>query len=198
MIKNIIFDIGNVLAEEVNGHALTNLSASDQARVSELVYYKSPGFIEVLLGNQSSAEYAAKLTVTHPELEAEIRYLFNPNNLPVTYPVKQEVLDLLYKLHNTYRIYFLSDMMDISYDYLKDILQDFDGGAYSFQEHIKKPNPDFFRLLLNRYHINPTKTIFFDDREKNVIAARELNLQAVVFSGIDCILSALGLPNKMS
>ena len=191
MIKNIIFDIGGVIAEEVNGRALTHLTAAKQGQVSDLIYFKSPGFIEVLLGNESSADYSAKMIEEYPNLEREISFLFDPKNLPVTYPIKQGTLDLLYKLHDAYKIYFLSDMMDISYDYLKKILQDFDGGAYSFQEHLKKPNPAFFEVLLNRYHLDPSETIFFDDREKNVVVAQNLGMKAAVFTDVDTITNAL-------
>ena len=191
MIKNIIFDIGGVIAEEVNGRALTHLTVTEQEQISDLIYYKSPGFIEVLLGNESSADYSAKMIEKYPNLKREIGFLFDPKNVPVTYPIKQEILDLLYKLHGAYKIYFLSDTMDISYDYLENILQDFDGGAYSFQEHLKKPNPVFFEVLLNRYHLAPTETIFFDDREKNVVAAQNLGMKAVVFTSIDDLTNAL-------
>ncbi|MBO7718319.1 HAD-IA family hydrolase [Candidatus Saccharibacteria bacterium] len=191
MIKNIVFDIGGVLAEEVNGRALTYLTAAEQEQLSDLVYFKSPGFIEVILGNDSSANYSAKMIERYPNLEKEISFLFDPKNLPITYPIKKQTLDLLYKLHDNYKIYFLSDMIDMSYDYLKGILQDFDGGAYSFQEHLKKPNPAFFETLLNRYHLDPTETIFFDDREKNVVAAQNLNMKAVIFTDVDSVLNAL-------
>lgn len=191
MIKNIVFDIGGVIAEEVAGRALTHLTVARQEQISDLIYFKSPGFIEVLLGNESSADYSAKMIEKYPNLEREISFLLDPKNQPVTYPIKQETLDLLYKLHGVYKIYFLSDIMDISYNYLENILQDFDGGAYSFQEHLKKPNPVFFEVLLNRYHLDPTETIFFDDREKNVVAAQNLGMKAVVFINIDSITDAL-------
>ena len=191
MIKNIIFDIGGVIADEVGSHALTHLGTAEQEQISNLVYSKSSGFAEVLLGNESSADYSTKLIEKYPNLKEEISFLLDPKNLPVTYPIKQEILDLLYKLRDTYKIYFLSDMMDMSYDYLKNILQDFDGGAYSFQEHLKKPDPAFFEALLNRYRLNPTETIFFDDREKNVIAAQDLGMKAIVFTGKDVVMDAL-------
>lgn len=193
MIRNIIFDIGGVLAEEVNGRALTHLTVEEQDNISSLLYFKSSGFIEVLLGNKSSADYSARMIEKYPNLKNEISFLFDPKNLPITYPIKRDTLDLLYKLHNTYKIYFLSDMIDMSYDYIKDILIDFDGGAYSFQEHIKKPNPEFFKILLNRYQLNPSETIFFDDKEKNVIAAQDLGMKAAVFTDIDSIVEALKL-----
>ena len=191
MIKNIIFDIGGVLAEEVSGRALTYLSAAEQQRITDLVYSKNPEFTEVLLGNESTAYYSSKMCAKYPELEKEISFLLNPANLSITYPIKQQTLDLLHELRHTYKIYFLSDMIDSSYDYLKDILQDFDGGVYSFQEHHKKPDPTFFKILLNRYNINPTETFFFDDKEKNIIAAQKLNMKAAVFINADTVRRAL-------
>ncbi len=192
MIKNLIFDIGGVLTEEVNCHALTHLSVSEREQLSSIFYYKSPGFLEALLGNKTSADYSAELVATYPNYEKEIRYLFNPENLSTTYPIKQQTLNLLHKLHNSYKIYFLSDITDISYNYVKNTLDAFDGGAYSFQEHIKKPNLEFFKILLNRYSLDPTETFFFDDREKNVAAAKQLNIQSVIFVDINSVTDALG------
>lgn len=62
MIKNTILDIGGVLTEEVGGRSLDHLTTVQQKKLSELVYYKSPGFIEVILGNESSADYSAAMT----------------------------------------------------------------------------------------------------------------------------------------
>ncbi len=191
MIRNIIFDIGGVLAEEVNGRALTHLTTAEQKQISDLIYYKSPGFVEVLLGNKSSADYANEMIAKHPHLEKEISFLFAPKNLPVILPVKRQVLDLLYELHNSYKIYFLSNITDVCYEYLKSTLQCFDGGVYSFREHFKKPDLAFYELLLSRYQINSAESVFFDDREKNVIAARELGMRAEVFVDTSTVTDAL-------
>jgi len=181
MIKNIIFDIGGVLAKEVSGRALVDLDATEQDQMTKMVYSNDSGFAEVLLGYKSAAEYANDLTMAHPKLTNEIHYLLDSSNLPVTYPIQPEVLALVRALHETHKVYFLSDMIEMTFGYLQDILEEFDGGTYSFQEHIKKPNPDFFRVLLDRYQIDPGESVFFDDKEENVIAARVLGMQAAVF-----------------
>ena len=39
----------------------------------------------------------------------------------------------------------------------------------------------------NRFNLSKDETIFFDDREKNVIAANEVGLKAIVFKSIEDI-----------
>jgi putative hydrolase of the HAD superfamily len=192
MIKNIIFDIGGVLAKEVSGRALVDLDATEQDQMTKMVYSNDSGFAEVLLGYKSAAEYADNLTMAHPKLMDEIHYLLDPRNLPDTYPVQPEVLALMRALHEKYKVYFLSNMIEMSFGYLQEILEEFDGGVYSFQEHVKKPNLDFFRTLLNRYQLDPRESIFFDDSEENVIAARALGMQAAVFGDTQSVYSFNG------
>ncbi len=187
MIKNLVFDIGNVLVEEVNAHALAWLGPEQQEEFAKLVYYKNPSFIEVLLGHQTIDEHKNQLVKQHPDKAKEIEFLLSPSSQTATLPTKPEMIDILYSLKPHYSIYFLSDITEASYNYLKHILDDFDGGVYSFKEHLKKPNPEFFRILLNRYNLKPEETAFFDDKERNVTAARNLGIKAELFTGPDSI-----------
>ena len=60
----------------------------------------------------------------------------------------------------------------------------FEGGIYSYQEHLVKPNEEIYKLILDRYNLNKKETIFFDDREKNVLAANKVGLKSIVFKSI--------------
>ena len=80
-------------------------------------------------------------------------------------------------------------MIDITYDYLKDLLEDFDGGSYSYQEHIKKPDERFFNTLINRYNLNVKETIYFDDRMKNIEAANKIGIKAIKFETIKDVIN---------
>ena len=59
----------------------------------------------------------------------------------------------------------------------------FDGVLVSGEERLIKPDPRFFRLLLERFGLDPEATFYVDDSEPNVAAARELGLDAVRFTG---------------
>ena len=60
----------------------------------------------------------------------------------------------------------------------------FDGGIYSYQEHLIKPSYEIYNLVLNRFSLNKEETLFFDDKEKNVIVANGLGIKSFIFTSI--------------
>lgn len=61
-------------------------------------------------------------------------------------------------------------------------LDDFDGVVMSGRERVAKPDPAIYRLLVERYHLAPSRTFFTDDKQVNVVAAREAGLVAERFT----------------
>ena len=57
-------------------------------------------------------------------------------------------------------------------------LDRFDGLVISGFEGTAKPEPEIFHRLLDRYELAPARTVFVDDVEANVEAARRAGLQA--------------------
>jgi 2-haloacid dehalogenase len=60
-------------------------------------------------------------------------------------------------------------------------LRCFDGTVVSGFEGVAKPDPRVFELLLERFGLDPAKTLFIDDSRVNVEAARGVGLQAIEF-----------------
>ena len=87
-----------------------------------------------------------------------------------------------------YAIYFLSNLTEATYHYIKHTLDDFDGGIYSWQEHFVKPQQEIYELILGRYHLKKEETIFFDDKLKNVQMGNQLEIKSVQFREIQDIL----------
>ena len=58
----------------------------------------------------------------------------------------------------------------------------FDGMMISGEERVIKPDPRIYRLLAERFDIDPATAVFIDDREDNVDAAREGGFTGVVFT----------------
>lgn len=59
----------------------------------------------------------------------------------------------------------------------------FDGVLVSGEERMIKPDPAIFRLLLDRFGLDPQATFYVDDSPANVAAASELGFDAVRFTG---------------
>ena len=86
-----------------------------------------------------------------------------------------------------YRLFLLTNITKDSFNYINSVinLDDiFSGGVYSYREHLLKPDYDIYNLILDKYNLNKNETVFFDDKEKNVIAANEIGLKAFKFISI--------------
>ena len=73
----------------------------------------------------------------------------------------------------------------------------FDGHVISGLEGTAKPGERIFRILLDRYALDPARTVFIDDSPANVETACALGINAVHFTGAGPLrreLQALGAP----
>lgn len=89
-----------------------------------------------------------------------------------------------------YNLYILSNIARESYEYIKnsiDIDKVFNGGIYSYQEKLLKPDRRIYELIINRYNLNKDETMFFDNKQKNVDAACEFGIKGVLFRTIEDI-----------
>lgn len=97
-----------------------------------------------------------------------------------TIPMIQDLKD------KGYKVYYLSNWSAWTYDLLQeagkfDFLKLMDGGVFSYDAGYMKPNEEIYKILLNKYKINPEEAVFFDDREENIEAANKLGIHGVHF-----------------
>jgi len=62
-----------------------------------------------------------------------------------------------------------------------DFLHWFDGRLVSGEEKIRKPSPDFYQLLIHRYHIRPENAVYVDDNFRNLAPAAALGFHTIHF-----------------
>ncbi len=82
-----------------------------------------------------------------------------------------------------YRLYVLSNMSREFIDFLRlrPIYAAFDGEVVSCEEGVVKPEPAIYELLLKRYNLEPSESIFIDDRAANIAVAESLGINAHLF-----------------
>lgn len=93
-----------------------------------------------------------------------------------------------------YKIYLCSNITEDTYNYIKDnfeIIQMADGGVFSWDENISKPNREIYDSLINKYEINVTETIFIDDTSSNIEVANKIGFETILFENIEQIKSIL-------
>jgi 2-haloacid dehalogenase len=63
------------------------------------------------------------------------------------------------------------------------ILTHFDGEVVSGVEQTVKPGEKIYRILIDRFDLNPARTFYTDDMQYNVDGARTVGLDAELFTG---------------
>ena len=86
-----------------------------------------------------------------------------------------------------YRLYVLSNMSREFIDFLRllPVYRHFDGEVVSCEVGVIKPEPDIYRLLLSRYSLDPSETLFIDDRPANIEGAKALGIDTFLFNNQD-------------
>ncbi len=96
-------------------------------------------------------------------------------------------------------LHFLSNMPQPYARHLEDhhdFVHWFDGGIFSGDVKLIKPDLAIYQLLQNRYALEPAKTLFIDDLKTNVNAALSLGWQGIHFESaqqLEADLAKLGL-----
>jgi 2-haloacid dehalogenase len=70
----------------------------------------------------------------------------------------------------------------------------FEGVLISGEEGVVKPDPAIFRLLIERFAVDPARAVFVDDAARNVEAAATLGFGTVLFESAAQLRAALDLP----
>jgi putative hydrolase of the HAD superfamily len=65
----------------------------------------------------------------------------------------------------------------------RDLAALFDAQVISFEVGLAKPEPEIYRVALDRLGAAPAATLFVDDRLENIETARELGISTVHFTG---------------
>ena len=77
------------------------------------------------------------------------------------------------------------------------VYRHFDGEVVSCEERVVKPDPAIFRILLERYGLQPSETLFIDDRAANVDAARGCGIEGFLFDHRDPAASCEQLRDRL-
>jgi len=72
-----------------------------------------------------------------------------------------------------------------------DFLHWFDGRVVSGEEKMRKPFPEFYQLLLDRYAVKPVQALFIDDNLRNIKVAEAMGISSIHFRDAKLLESQL-------
>ncbi|UCD70853.1 MAG: HAD family phosphatase [Syntrophobacterales bacterium] len=95
-----------------------------------------------------------------------------------------ETIHILKRLRGRYPLYCLSNVDKTTTHYLQEryrIYDLFDGSVLSWEAGMRKPEMEIYELVIHRFNLIPERTIYIDDKERNLIPARQAGFQAISF-----------------
>ena len=184
-VKAVVFDLGGVLIDWDPRHLYRKL-LDDEAAVEEfLATVCTPEWNAEQDRGRPFAEGVAELVGRHPVHAAAITAYHErwPEMLGGAVGGTVEVLAELRAAGVP--VYALTNWSAETFGIARErfeFLEWFDGVLVSGEERMIKPDPAIFRLLLDRFGLDPGATFYIDDSPANVAAADRLGFDAVRFT----------------
>ena len=185
-IKNIIFDMGNVLIDYDPEVCLDYFLEKEADRaIIRRELFEGPEWEQGDLGRLTDLERFYKVRERVPErLHGALKSCAVDWTMCMR-PVQgmKEFCDR--QKEEGRRLYVLSNASSSFYDYFPRFadFSYFDGIVVSCDIHMIKPDERIYKYLLEKYQLLPKECFFLDDREENVEAARRTGMRAAVFDG---------------
>ena len=184
MIRNIIFDIGNVLSDFSWKPFLEEQGFSPELveRIAAASVY-SKEWNELDRGVWTYEEIIDSFVGNDPEIEEQIRKAFV--NVKGMVRLREYAIPWVKQLKEAgYGVYYLSNFSYRAEHDCPDSLAFIplmDGGILSYKDKMTKPEAAIYELLLSRYGLKAEECVFLDDTLKNVEGARNCGIAAIRF-----------------
>ncbi len=185
-IDAVVFDIGGVLLDWSPTYLYADLIPDEQQRTHFLTNVATPAWNHKLDEGRPWAEAVAELTSLHPE-HAEWIEAYDKGWLKMVKGVFADTAAVVTELRALgIPTYALTNFSGDKWEVAKDafpILTGFDGEVVSGVEQAVKPGEKIYRILIDRYDLDPARTFYTDDMQYNVDGARAVGLDAELFTG---------------
>lgn len=186
-IKNIIFDLGNVLLNldfDASIKAFRKLGLEDEI-VNNRHGYSNPVFYELEVGKIGSVEFRKQVRTVLNNYSCSDQQIDDAwSGMIKDIPANR--VKKLQELGEKYEIYLFSNTNEI---HIKKLLSEFKNQHgidfpslfktvyYSHEIHDRKPDITSFEKVIKLSGVHPAESIFIDDLEKNIVAAEKTGLK---------------------
>lgn len=187
MIRNIVFDMGQVLIrwrpEEILEHF--DLTGEEKTMLLQELFW-SPEWTQQDRGILTEGEMIERVSARLPEsLHAAVEEVIKAWHVWHLTPMPG-MAELVRRLKaQGYGIYLLSNASTALRGYFPRIpgSECFDGLMVSAEEKLLKPQHEIYERLYERFDLVPEQCVFIDDSPANIEGAMLTGMQGIVFRG---------------
>lgn len=184
MIRNIVFDMGQVLLRFDPAYFIERAGAAEEDKKLLLrEVYKSLEWARMDRGSMTEAEAAESMCRRLPErLHETVHALVDKWDRPIL-PI-EGMEELIGELKaKGYGVYLLSNASYRQHEYWPRVPASrfFDGTLVSADVKLVKPQPEIYRLLCETFSLKPDECVFIDDAINNAEGAFLCGMHPIVF-----------------
>lgn len=190
MIRNIIFDLGNVLLSwkpeeffERSGYA------PEEVKIILKDIFRSREWLMIDNGDITTAEAINRIASVSSLKRDDICVIFNLRT-KIIFPLTDNIKLLPVLKKEGFKLYFLSNFPSDFFEEVKkdyDFFKYFDGGVISAEVHYSKPDIRIFKIFLKKYNLVSEDCLYIDDIETNVRTAEFLGVKGIHLEGTDSL-----------
>lgn len=188
-IKNIIFDLGGVLIDWNPQYMYKKIfTDTDQCK----------WFLENICTNDWNEQQDGGRLIKDANKELIEKYPEHKENIEAYYSRWEEMLsgpiegtvNIFKELkdNKSFNIYALTNWSAETFPRaleLYEFLHWFDGRLVSGEENTRKPFKEIYDLILSRFNLTASETVFIDDNLRNIKAAEEVGIKSIHFINPD-------------
>jgi len=176
MIKAIIFDCYGVLVADGWQPFKAKYFSEDPERMQQATDLNKQAD-SGLISNDDFEKAIAQLADINPE-SARQQIQSNPPN--------QILFDYVKTLETNYKLGILSNA---SASWLNKLLTPeqlalFDSSVLSYETGFVKPQPEAYELVASQLGVLPSECVFIDDQERHCTGAKEVGMQAILYTDV--------------
>ncbi|MEA3505384.1 MAG: HAD-IA family hydrolase [Bacteroidota bacterium] len=187
-VKNIIFDFGGIIID-------IDYSAVKQAFIDVGMrdpdkFYKHDSHAKIVedfeCGLVSPAKFREEII---SDMVSPINYdAFDTAWNAIIKTIPRKRVELIDELSKKYRVFLLSNTNSIHYNkytsefretYKRELIDLFDKAYFSFEMKLRKPDKQIFDKVLKTENLIANETLFVDDSEINIEAAKSVGLKVL-------------------
>ncbi len=197
MIKNIIFDVGNVLFKYDPLHIISSIlpkSNKKEFYLNEL--FQSELWQKLDRGDLTENNVVEKLSSTFKlddRSKNEIRTLIN--EFPDYLIPNKNTIEIFKILSKKFNIYILSNFQSKPFARLKkdhDFFNLSKGIILSNDVMMKKPELGIYDYLITKFRLIPSECVFIDDLTENITSAKRILINGIHYTSSNQLKKDLG------
>ncbi|MCI5901556.1 MAG: HAD family phosphatase [Blautia sp.] len=183
-IKNVVFDIGQVLMRfDWEGYLKSyGFPEEKYEKIADAVF-RGPVWDQRDRGCLTEPEYVNQMVSLAPEYEKDIREVMRRSGETISL-MDYAVTWVKYLKERGYHLYILSNYSEYMRQQTIDrmeFLPYMDGTVFSCDVKLLKPEREIYETLMEQCGIDGKETVFLDDRAENCEGARAAGLHAIQF-----------------